>query len=474
MLFVCCNFVLQTKNMIQLPKDFIDRTQPLLGEEWDAFVQALGEASPTSIRVNRRKTAKDLPLEKVLWCNDGYYLADRPQFTFDPLLHAGLFYVQEASSMFVDFALKKLVKGDVRCLDLCAAPGGKSTIIANHIGEDSLLVSNEIVRSRAHILSENLMKWGTPNIVVSNNKPEDFLAVEHYFDLMLVDAPCSGEGMFRKDPQAINEWSVDNVRLCAERQKDILKSVWGALKSEGYLLYSTCTYNKDENEDVVAWICDTFDAEVISLPIEEAWGITKSEVNGGETYHFYPHKTKGEGFFLAVIQKKGHILEKPSKSKKNKRVKESKSNLFEDKLSFLNSENLYLIEEKGVIYAFPKTLQEDFYFLSKELSLIHKGVNLGEMKGRDFIPHQSLSLSSILNKSKFDNLEVDWSTAISYLKKEALVLQDAPKGILLLSYRNSPIGFVKNLGSRANNLYPNEWRIRSANIPDEIVSILGV
>lgn len=460
--------------MIQLPKDFIDRMQPLLGEEWDAFVQALGEASPTSIRVNREKTSKDLSLEKVLWCDDGCYLSDRPQFTFDPQLHAGLFYVQEASSMFVDFALKELVKGEVKCLDLCAAPGGKSTIIANHIGDESLLVSNEIIRSRANILSENLMKWGTSNFMVSNNKPDDFSDIEHYFDLMLIDAPCSGEGMFRKDPQAIDEWSVDNVKLCAARQKDIIKSVWGALKSDGYLFYSTCTYNREENEDIVSWICDTYEAEVVSLPVKEVWGISRSEINGGEVYHFYPHKTKGEGFFFAVIQKKGYKVEKQNKSKKNRRTKENKANQFEDKMTLLNAENISLIEDKGMVYALPKVLQDDFTFLEKRLNVIHKGVNLGEIKGRDFIPHQSLALSRALDRSKFYNLEVDWLTAISYLKKEALVLSDAPKGILLLTYGESPLGFVKNLGNRANNLYLNEWRIRSANIPDEIVSILGV
>lgn len=292
--------------MIHLPEDFINRMRPILGDEWGAFVHALEDKSPTSIRLNPQKISPaNLPYEKVLWCDEGYYLADRPQFTFDPLLHAGLFYVQEASSMFVDFAIKQLInKDNVRCLDLCAAPGGKSTIVANHISAGSLLVSNEIIRSRANVLSENLMKWGNPNIIVSNNKPSDFSIIEDYFDLLLIDAPCSGEGMFRKDPQSIDEWSVENVKQCALRQREIIDAVWGTLKAEGYLFYSTCTYNREENEEMVAWLCDKYEAEIVSLPIDDSWGITKSLVNNKETYHFFPHKTKGEGFFFAAIQKK--------------------------------------------------------------------------------------------------------------------------------------------------------------------------
>lgn len=457
---------------MQLPKDFIERTKLILGDEWDDFASSLQMVPPISIRINESKVENDLLLEDVKWCDMGYYLPQRPSFTFDPLLHAGAYYVQEASSMFVEYALKQLVSGEVRCLDLCAAPGGKSTIVSNHISRGSLLVSNEIVRSRANVLAENLMKWGNGNSIVTNNKPDDFSGLTHFFDLILVDAPCSGEGMFRKDPQAIDEWSVANVRLCAERQKDILRAVWSALKPDGYLFYSTCTYNNDENEDIVGWMCDTFAAEVVELPIKEEWGITLSEVKGRSTYHFFPHQARGEGFFFAVLQKRGAVNDSFT-GKKDKGDKKRKRNFsFEYKDYLKQPDDYSFSEENGMVYAFPVCLTDTLFFLNKSLNIIHKGIGIGEIKGRDLIPHQSLALSNDLNPEAFVAYDTDWRTAISYLKREALILGDAPKGILLLTYKNRALGFVKNLGNRANNLYPNEWRIRSSALPENEVTVL--
>lgn len=465
---------LQNYLYMKLPQYFVDRTRPLMGDDWDKFVNSLQAETPTSIRLNMDKTKTTDLDAQVPWCTDAYYLDKRPQFTFDPLLHMGTYYVQEASSMFVKQAVKQLIAGDVRVLDLCAAPGGKSTLLSSSISENSLLVSNEIIRSRANILAENLTKWGNPNHIVSNNKPDDFASLKHFFDLILVDAPCSGEGMFRKDPQAIDEWSVANVELCAKRQKEILTSVWNALKPGGYLCYSTCTYNREENEEIVSWLSDEFDATIKSLEIDESWNIAVSQVKGADTYHFYPYRTKGEGFFLAVLQKSEEesIDTRIFKQKKDKKAKKSVSVSSEYKEYLVQKEDFTLLEEDGFIHAVLNLMVTDVEILKQHLKIISQGICMGQIKGRDFIPHQSLALSRSLNNQSFETYEVDWKTAITYLRSEVVVLPDSSKGYILLTYKGLPLGFVKNLGNRANNLYPNEWRIRSANIPDNEVQII--
>ena len=234
---------------MQLPEQFVERTQALLGNEYTAFEQALGATTPTSIRVNSKKNFAPSN-EKVEWCDKAFYLPERPLFTADPLLHAGAYYVQEASSMFLSQAVLQHMQNAETVLDLCAAPGGKSTLLRQFLPTDCLLVSNEIVRSRAYVLAENLSKWGHENVFVSNNASEDFVALGAYFDAIVVDAPCSGEGMFRKDKTAIEEWSVANVEMCVKRQREILENIWQCLKPGGTMVYSTCTYNRAENEEI--------------------------------------------------------------------------------------------------------------------------------------------------------------------------------------------------------------------------------
>jgi 16S rRNA C967 or C1407 C5-methylase (RsmB/RsmF family) len=278
-----------------LPEPFVNRTLPLLGDEFSAFENALKSASPTSIRVNDKMSyhASD---EEVAWCKNAYYLAERPLFTADPLIHGGIYYVQEASSMFLYQAIKQHFPTARTVLDLCAAPGGKSTLLTQTLPGNSLLVSNEIIRSRAYILAENLIKWGNANVVVTNNEPKDFDTLPNFFDAMVIDAPCSGEGMFRKDAGAIKEWSEYNVKLCAERQREIVSAVWDTLKSDGILVYSTCTYNREENEENVEWICNELGGEILHLDLNGNQDITVTDYG----YRFYPHKTQGEGFFLAL------------------------------------------------------------------------------------------------------------------------------------------------------------------------------
>ncbi|WP_029905953.1 rRNA cytosine-C5-methyltransferase [Prevotella sp. 10(H)] len=461
---------------MNLPADFIMRTQPLLKDEWENFLAALDSDAPVSIRLNKRKnnTNRIAPTDNVLWSDSAYYMEKRPQFTFDPLFHAGYYYVQEASSMFVGQAIKQYIKGDVKVLDLCAAPGGKSTLIADLLSEDSLLVSNEVIRSRANILAENMTKWGNPNVVVTNNDPANIGKLKGFFDIILVDAPCSGEGMFRKDEGAISEWSVENVKLCKERQQRILADIWPALKPDGILIYSTCTYNLEENEENVQWIRDELGAEVLPVDTKEEWGISPSFMEDMPAYRFFPHKTIGEGFFMAVLRKKEEEDDaKISKKNRNNKEKYSKADLPASYKSYMSDKEQFTFYPKGDSwFAFPTKLYHDLFLLKSHLNIISEGICLGEFKGKDFIPNQSLVLSNHLNTGAFPTYDVDWKTAITYLRKEALVLSDQPKGYILLTYKDIPLGFVKNIGNRANNLYTQEWRIRSANVPNEELRVI--
>lgn len=455
---------------MDLSSDFITRTKALLGEEWEAFEQALNSKSPTSIRINNHKTEKLLH-NRVPWTESGYYLPQRPSFTFDPLFHAGCYYVQEASSMFIEQAFRQYVAGgNVRILDLCAAPGGKSTLMADVMGEGSLLVSNEVIRTRANILAENITKWGNPNTMVTNNDPQQIGKLQGFFDFILVDAPCSGEGMFRKDEGATSEWSIDNVKLCKERQQRILADIWPALKTDGLLLYSTCTYNVDENEDNVQWICEELGAEVLPIDVKEEWGISPSLRDGFPAYRFFPHKTKGEGFFCALLRK---ISDEGSLKRRKDKEKTSKSIIPFDCKGYIKDNELFIFySQKDRWFAFPSLLYNDLTLIKSYLNVILEGICLGEVKGKDFIPDQSLALSTYINVENFTTYDVDWKAAIAYLRKETLLLEDQPKGYVLITYRNKPLGFVKNIGNRANNLYPQEWRIRSANIPETEVNVI--
>ena len=438
-----------------LPEAFIKRTTELLGDDFHELEKALGEISPTSIRVNN-KIIYEPTNEHVAWCEPGYYLKERPLFTADPLFHAGVYYVQEASSMFLYQAVKQHFPTARTVLDLCAAPGGKSTLLSQTLSEDSLLVSNEIIRSRAYILAENLIKWGNPNVVVTNNEAKDFSALPGFFDAMVIDAPCSGEGMFRKDAGAIDEWSEYNVNLCAARQREILSAVWDALKTDGILVYSTCTYNREENEENVRWISEELGAELLEIDLHGNTDITTSDFG----YRFYPHKTKGEGFFMAVLRKNsssGRTIKKNKDDKKGiKPVPKESISTF----SLIDPDNWTIISENNQYNAYSSARLSDYLLLNKQLKCMHSGLFLGEMKGSDFIPSAAIALSKKLDKESVETVEVDYKTAILFLKKEAVFFPDSKRGYLLVCYNKLALGWVKNMGNRCNNLYPQEWRIR--------------
>ncbi|MDO9154678.1 MAG: rRNA cytosine-C5-methyltransferase [Paludibacter sp.] len=439
---------------MQLPEAFITRTRAILKEEYPAFENALNETPPVSIRVNTKLDLKPSN-EKVAWCEKGHYLAERPLFTADPLLHAGAYYVQEASSMFLYTVVRQIFPNAGKILDLCAAPGGKSTLLAEALPENSLLVSNEIIRSRANILAENLIKWGKSNIVVTNNAPHDFGALQGFFDAVVVDAPCSGEGMFRKDAGAIKEWSVENVKNCVKRQREILMSVWDTLKTDGVLVYSTCTYNREENEENIEWICNELGAEKINIDIQEIEGIVVTDYG----YRFYPHKIKGEGFFLSVLQK---TSEAPVAKLIKNEIKSVKFVTLNDypEIRIKNSEEWRFVREENLLKAYKSNNFPDLLTLKKTLRCIECGLTLAEIKGKDIIPSHQFALSLDIDVEKTQKINADYKTAVSYLKKEVIYLQNETKGFKLVCYNDIPIGWVKNVGTRCNNLYPQHWKIR--------------
>ena len=441
--------------MHHLPDTFLSNCKELFNAEYPKFLDALQQPSPTSIRLND-KIAITPSDEQVSWCENAYYLKERPLFTADPLFHGGAYYVQEASSMFLYQAIKQHFINSEKVLDLCAAPGGKSTLLSQTLSDSTILICNEIVRSRAYILAENIIKWGNPNVIVTNNEPKDFGDVPNYFDAIVVDAPCSGEGMFRKDNNAIGEWSLANVENCVERQRNILTQVWNALKQEGIMVYSTCTYNTLENEENVAWICKELGAEPLTIDIKENDDITVTNLG----YRFYPHKTKGEGFFLAILKKTSH----PNRSYKAKLSNKKHSHLIKNitlpYFKLKNEHHWVVVENNKQLNAFPTTKHNDYEFITDKFNCMVSGIFLGEMKGKDFIPSINVALSKQLDLSSAITVEVDYPTAIRYLKKESIILQDNQKNYIIVCYKGLPLGWVKNLGTRCNNMYPNEWRIR--------------
>ena len=447
-----------------LPFDFIEQMRPLLGAELDAFLQSLQTERETSVRVNDKIPFEQLTvlheagMEEVPWCPDGYYLKRRPQFTLDPLLHAGCYYVQEASSMFVDEVLAQLVAPDSIVLDMCAAPGGKSTLISQFLGSEGLRISNEVVRQRVFILSENIQKCGNGNTVVTHNKARDFGdQAENLFDCILVDAPCSGEGLFRKDEGAVDEWSLKNVQMCAERQRDILLHVWPALKPGGVLIYSTCTYNAREDEDNALFIRDTLGADILRVDLDPTWGITPSNKAG---YHFYPHKTRGEGFYLCVFRKREAPFT-PFKPKAGKSKASKTVDCLKDLQSWLQHPERWTIRQSDrFTEAYPVKHKELIDWFSTHFTCMSTVFGMGELRGKNVAPQHSLTMLKDFRKEAFPHVELSLEMAQAYLRSEALILPDQPTGYLLMTYQGVPLGFVKNIGNHCNNLYPNEWRIR--------------
>ncbi len=459
-----------------LSDKFVEQIKALLPDEHIEFFNALNENPSISIRLNpvKSKEMKCTSTDQVSWCANGFYLDEREKFTFDPLFHAGAYYVQDASSMIVSHIIKSLpIDSPVRYLDLCAAPGGKSTAAIDALPAQSLMVSNEINGTRAQVLRENMIKWGYPHCVVTNNDSAAFGKLRHYFDIIAVDAPCSGEGMFRKDEVAVSQWTPDLVAQCALRQKEIIDNIWDALRPGGYMIYSTCTYNRDENEDMLQYIIDRYGATSIPINMNPSWGIHNGIKTECDCYRFLPHKVNGEGLFIGIVQKPdSHITSISFKPKKAQKIKYPET--ISSWLSPTTSKDYKLSTINDTISAVHSSYERDVEILVENLRVIHAGIPLGTMKGKDIIPHHALAMSNILSDAAFPIVELDYATAISYLQTSAINLPaDAPRGINIVTFNGLPLGFVKNIGNRANNMYPKEWRIRSAYPPEYAPCILS-
>ena len=411
--------------MTQLPAVFTEKTRQLMGDErFERYLKSFEEPVPVSIRLNPQKTEglQVIDGEQAPWCRNGYYLKQRPNFTFDPLFHAGCYYVQEAASMFLDEVLRQCISltshlSPLTSLDLCAAPGGKSTLLRAALPEDCVLYSNEPIRNRASILLENVTKWGYDNHYVTNAYPKDYRKSKMKFDIILCDVPCSGEGMFRKDETTIREWSPQQVEKCWQLQRDIVSDAWRCLNDGGLLIYSTCTFNTKENEENIRWMLSEFDdAQIVPIETKPEWNITGSLLNGFDepVYRFIPGISRGEGLFMCVLSK-GERLTVRSRRTASLKPSDRKS------------------EAVGL---------------------------------KPLISDVTLQASDI-------NVELTYAQAMAYLRHEALVLpEDTPRGLVNVCFMGHPLGLIKNIGTRANNLYPKEWKIKTTHIPTEYEPIL--
>jgi NOL1/NOP2/sun family putative RNA methylase len=450
---------------VQLPESFIAQINQLVGvDEAKQFIEAIGQTPLTSVRLNKRKPSERFAQQpKVDWCSNARLLTERPSFVADPLHHAGAYYVQESSSMFVAHVLKHIKQNNtqaIKVLDLCAAPGGKSTLVLDELSDDDLLVSNEIIKTRVTILEDNLLRWGRNNVVVTNNDPQQIAKLGAYFDVVLIDAPCSGEGMFRKDKDAISEWSTEHTSFCAQRQKRILNDALQALKPGGFVIYSTCTFNYLENEENVSWLINEHQYKAIEIPVDEKWNITHQPTYQNTTVHgyrFYPHKVKGEGFFLACLQKPLAYEAEPNiREVKTPRLQEKDAALVQPWLDDLSN---YFIENKNnVYYATPFKHVNDVAFLWSKLSVKLSGIKVGEAFKNTLVPDHHLALSTHLNK-EVQRIDLNHTDAIKYLRKDAFVLDGYKQGIYLITYKNIGLGWTKVLPNRINNYLPVNWRI---------------
>ena len=450
--------------MLPLPEEFKATMCRALGDDEAARLFAALDTEPeVSIRLNPMKPAETFDGESVGWSEHGRYLGVRPQFTLDPHLHGGVYYVQEASSQFVGYLLKGLDLRGCRVLDMCAAPGGKSTIYSTLVGREGLVVANDISRSRALALADNVQRWGMGNVVVTNNEPQHISAFKHWFDVVAVDAPCSGEGMFRKMEEARTEWSPSAPEQCAERQREILSEAWQALRPGGTLIYSTCTFNPTEDEGIVEWLMAEYGSEleaVGGIDVDEEWGITTCRIGKFQCFHFYPHKARGEGFFAAVARKKESVVRRQSPKPRRKLFSlPAKNDIQELERWVDDASNISFRQIGDTMYGYHRSVVDDVVALSEVLSVIYSGVCMGQIFKRKLRPEHALALFVGMNDKAVPSVEVSEADALDYLRRQDISASQFEEGINRVMYRGVAIGFVKRIGARCNNMYPKDLRI---------------
>lgn len=430
---------------------------------------AFDDPATVSVRMNPFKPSAGQQGRPVAWCRHGVILEERPVFTLDPLFHAGAYYVQDSSSMFVGYAFRRLLETvqkptgrPFRVLDLCAAPGGKTTDLAASLreafGDGFLLVSNEIMKARVGILADNVALWGDPNVVVVSDDPSAFAVLPGFFDMILADVPCSGEGMFRKDEEAVRQWSEDNVSLCEARQRRILADVWPSLAQGGLMVYSTCTFNRYENDGNVKWVADELGAECVFKEdlLSGMPGVIRTELG----YSLVPGHVEGEGQYCSAVRKTSDVEFREVRTKVRRQPANVKEQTLPKGLESLVSVEVKLRQKGETVTAVPSVISSEVNMLEQSLHMITAGTALGTIKGKTLVPDADLALSLILSDDAFPSVEVDRETALEYLHRDAVAFPSAALGYLLVKYQGLPLGFVKNLGNRCNSLHPQSRRIR--------------
>ena len=452
--------------MKALPIAFTERMRKQLGaEEAESLFVALDSVSPVAVRLNPAKCGEEGVWSNggaIAWSKNGRKLKERPSFTLDTAFHAGAYYVQEAASQFIDYIIAGEELQGKRVLDMCSAPGGKTTIYSTAVGEEGLVVANEYVRSRANILADNVRKWGMGNVLVTNNAPEHIAQFEGWFDMVAVDAPCSGEGMFRKEEVAREDWSEEAVKMCAARQLSIVREAWQSLRDGGLFIYSTCTFNEDEDEGLLrAFIEETGDVfePSQSVEIDDAWGIVKGEVGAFQTFRFFPHKTDSEGLFVAIARKAEPTTQHTPKARKRVMQEVDKNSRKELAKWLQHPDNYTFAMVADTIYAYPSVQFKAVQALSEGLTAIYSGVAMGQIFKGKLKPDWALSQYIGFERTAAAVEEVDEERALDYLRKRDIAVGDMAEGINLITHKGRALGFAKRVGARCNNLYPNSLKI---------------
>ncbi len=446
-----------------LPERFVEIMRETLGGGAERLFEALDTEPAVSIRLNPVKPAECFDGEAVGWCKWGKYLAERPQFTLDPLLHGGAYYVQEASSQFVAHLLANYDMEGKRVLDMCAAPGGKTTIYSTLVGRKGLVVANDISHSRAMALADNVQRWGMGNVVVTCNEPAHIGAFTHWFDVVAVDAPCSGEGMFRKMDEARSEWTASSPDVCAERQREILAEAWRVLRPGGTLIYSTCTFNPIEDEGVVEWLMSEYGEELESVDrveTSEDWGVVRSDIGAFQCFHFYPHMARGEGFFAAIARKCDGAIRRSMPKARRKLFSQCAKADVKELSRWVDdaSEHSFMMVGED-IYAYNSAVADAVVTLSENLSVVYSGVAMGRIFKQKLKPEHPLALYVGLNRDAVPVVDVSLEDALDYLRRNDIAAAQFDEGINVVGYKGVPIGFVKRIGARCNNMYPKDLRI---------------
>ena len=446
-----------------LPEEFVRSMREMLGDEAERLFSALDTPAEVSIRVNPAKPAEVFEGEAIGWSPNGRYLAERPQFTLDPLMHGGAYYVQEASSQFVAHILREDNLEGGRVLDMWAAPGGKTTVYSSLVGRRGLVVANDINRGRTLALSDNVQRWGMGNVVVTCNEPEHIGAFEQWFDVVAVDAPCSGEGMFRKMDEAREEWTPASVEQCVARQRDILAEAWRALRPGGKLIYSTCTFNDREDEGIVRWLVEEYGDEIVAaerVDTEDKWGIVRSDIGPFQCFHFYPHSARGEGFFAAVACKTEGVTKRRTPKGRRKVFTTLQSKDLAEVSRWVDDAKTMSFRCVGdIVYGYSSAVMEDVIQLSESLSVVYSGVAMGQIFKGTLKPEHSLALFVGRNRDVVPEVELSLEDAQNYLRRQDIDAKQFSEGVNVVTYKGVAIGFIKRIGARCNNMYPKDLRI---------------